>query len=185
MSLSLLKSIWEGNHKAIAVLVECSPKREQQPESIKLSYEEGEDSDGKTANNISKLSTTRWTVCVNSSQRVIDNYTGLSDLWDVCLEESGLKDDIRGRIIGCKSKMESFDYYSGLKVRKMLYSHTDKLSQTLQDVKISAVSSKPLTMLTVDTISSLRNDESFNALYDTCLKEAEKNSLTPCRRVAE
>ena len=70
--------------------------------------------------------------------------------------------------------MESFDYYFGLKVGKMLYSHTDKLSQTLQDVKMSAVSSKRLAMLTVDTISSLRNDESFNALYDTCLKEAEK-----------
>ena len=70
--------------------------------------------------------------------------------------------------------MESFDYYFGLKFGKMLYSHTDKLSQTLQDVKKSAVSSKRLTMLTVDTISSLYNDDSFNALYDTCLKEAEK-----------
>ena len=79
----------------IAVLVKYSPKREQQPESIKLSYEEGEDSDGKTADNISKLSTTRWTVCANGFQRVIDNYTSLSDLRDVCLEESGLKDDIR------------------------------------------------------------------------------------------
>ena len=148
----------------IAVLVKYSPKRERHLESIKLSNEEGEDSDGKTANNISKLSTTRWTVCVNSFQRVIDNYTSLSDLWDVCLEESGHKDDIRGRIIGCKSKMESFDYYFGLKVGKMLYSHTDKLSQTLQDVKMSAVSSKRLAMLTVDTISSLRNDESFSAL---------------------
>ena len=50
----------------IAVLVKYLPKREQQLESIKLLYEEGEDSDGKTANNISKLSTTRWTVCANS-----------------------------------------------------------------------------------------------------------------------
>ena len=73
----------------IAVLVKYSPKREQQLESIKLSYEEGEDSDGKTANN------TR-TVCANSFQRVIDNYTSLSDLWAVCLEESGLKNNIRG-----------------------------------------------------------------------------------------
>ena len=70
--------------------------------------------------------------------------------------------------------MESFDYYFGLKFGKMLYSHTDKLSQTLQDVKMSAVSSKRLAILTADTISSLYNDESFNALYHTCLKEAEK-----------
>ena len=39
---------------------------------------------------------------------------------------------------------------------------------------MSAVSNKCLAMLTVDTISSLCNDESFNALHDTCLKEAEK-----------
>ena len=79
----------------IAILVKYSPKREQQLEFIKLSYEEGEDSDGKTTNSISKLSTTRWTVCANSFQRVIDNYTSLSDLWDICLEESGLKGTIK------------------------------------------------------------------------------------------
>ena len=114
----------------IAVLVKHLPKREQWLESIKLSYEEGEDSNGKTANNISKLSATRWTVCANSFQRVIGNYTSSSDLWDVGLEESGLKDDMRGLIIGCKSKIESFAYYFGLKIGKMLSSHTDKLSQT-------------------------------------------------------
>ena len=76
--------------------------------------------------------------------------------------------------------MESFDYYFGLKVGKMLLSHTDKLSQTLQGAKMSAVSSKRLAMLTVHTISSLRNEESFNALYDLCLKETERiQSINP------
>ena len=79
----------------IAILIKYSPKREQQLEFIKLSYEEGEDSDGKTTNSISKLSTTRWTVCANSFQRLNDNYTSLSDLWDICLEESGLKGTIK------------------------------------------------------------------------------------------
>ena len=150
----------------IAALIKYSPKREQQLRSIKLMYED-------SANSISKLSTTRWTVRANSFQRVIENYESLSHLWDVCLDESGLTDDIKGRIVGCKSKMESFDYYFGLKVGKMLLSHTDKLSQTLQGAKMSAVSSKRLAMLTVHTISSLRNEESFNALYDLCLQETE------------
>ena len=62
----------------------------------------------------------------------------------------------------------------------MLLSHTDKLSQTLQGAKMSAVSSKRLAMLTVHTISSLRNQESFNALYGLCLKETERiQSINP------
>ena len=70
--------------------------------------------------------------------------------------------------------METFDFYFGLKLGKLLFSHTDKLSQTLQSEKMSAVSSKRLAMLTVETISDLRNSESFDALYDLCLKEIQK-----------
>ena len=37
-----------------------------------------------------------------------------------------------------------------------------------------AVSSKRMVMLTVETISDLRNSESFDTLYDLCLKEIQK-----------
>ena len=53
--------------------------------------------------------------------------------------------------------METFDFYFGLKLGKILLSHTDKLSQTLQSKKMSAVSSKRLAMLTVKTICVIRN----------------------------
>ena len=39
---------------------------------------------------------------------------------------------------------------------------------------MSAISSTRLAMLTVETISDLRNSESFDALYDLCLKEIQK-----------
>ena len=150
----------------IAILVKYSPKREQKLESIKITYEEDE-----AVNRISKLSTTRWTVRANCSQRIIDNYS--YELWDECLKESGLNIDVKSRIIGCKSQMETFDFYFGLKLGKLLYSHTDKLSQTLQSDKMSAVNSKRLAMLTVETISNLRNSESLDALYDLCLREIQ------------
>ena len=152
----------------IAILVKYSPKREPKLESIKITYEEDE-----AVNRISKLSTTRWTVRANCFQRIIDTYSFLYELWDECLKESGLNRDVRSRIIGCKSQMETFDFYFGLKLGKLLCSHTDKLSQTLQSEKISAVSSKRLAMLTVETISNLRNSESFDALYDLCLREIQ------------
>ena len=157
------------NSGEIAILVKYSPKREQKLESIKVTYEEDE-----AVNRISKFSTTRWTVQANCFQRIINNYRFLYELWDECLKESGLNRDVKSRIIGCKSQMETFDFYFGLKLGKLLFSHTDKLSQTLQSEKMSAVSSKRLAMLTVETISDLRNSESFDALYDLCLKEIQK-----------
>ena len=77
------------------------------------------------------------------------------ELWDVCLKESGLNGDVKSRIRGCKSQMETFDFYFGLKFGKLLFYHTDKLSQALQSKKMPAVSSKCLAMLTVKTISDL------------------------------
>ena len=153
----------------IAILAKYLPKREQKLESIKVTYEENE-----AVNRISKFSTTRWTVRGNFFQRIIDSYRFLYELWDECLRKSGLNRDVKSRIIGCKSEMEKFDFYFGLKLGKLLFSHTDELSQTLQSQKMSAVSSKRLAMLTVETISDLHNLESFDALYDLCLKEIQK-----------
>ena len=138
-------------------------------ESIKVTYEEYE-----PIHRISKLSATRWTVRANCFQRIIENYDFLYDLWDECLKESGLNRDVKSRIIGCKAKMGTLIFYFGLKLGKLLFKHTDKLSQTLQSKKMSAVSSKRIAMLTVKTISNLRNSENFDALYDLCLKEIQK-----------
>ena len=73
--------------------------------------------------------------------------------------------------------METFDFYFGLKLGKLLFSRTDKLSQTLQSENMSAVSSKRLAMFTVETISDLRNSESLDVLYNLCLKEIQKNEF--------
>ena len=43
---------------------------------------------------------------------------------DECLKGSGLNRDVKSRIIGCKSQMETFDFYFGLKLGKLLYSPT-------------------------------------------------------------
>ena len=153
----------------IVILVKYSPKRKQKLESIKVTYEEDE-----ALNRITKFFTTRWTVRANCFRRIIDNYRFLYELWDECLKESGLNRDVKSKIIGCKSQMETFDLYFGLKLGKLLFSHRDKLSQTIQSGKMSAVSRKVLAMLTVETISDLRNSESFDALYDLRLKEIQK-----------
>ena len=112
-----------GTSGEITILVKYSPKREQKLEPIKVTYEEDE-----IVNRISNFSTTTCTIRANCFQRIIDNYRFLHELWDECLKESGLKRDVKSRIMGCKSQMEAFDFYFGLKLEKLLFSHTDKLS---------------------------------------------------------
>ena len=70
--------------------------------------------------------------------------------------------------------MEPFDFYFGLTLGKLLFSHTGNLSQTLQSEKMSAVNSKRLDMVIVETISDLRNSKSFDTLYNLCLNKVQK-----------
>ena len=102
-----------------------------------ISLEDNELIDESEVNKISKLSTSEWTIRANCFQRIIDNYQYLYSLWDESLKETRLTTEVKSRIIGCKAQM---------KLRKLLYSHTDKLSQTLQSEKMVAVRSKRLAM---------------------------------------
>ena len=43
--------------------------------------------------------------------------------------------------------------------------------QTLKNQKMSAVSSKRLAKLTIDKIAGIRNEESFNVMYDVAMNE--------------
>ena len=70
--------------------------------------------------------------------------------------------------------MTLFKLNFGLKLEKLHYSHTDKLLETLQSGKMTVVSTKRFVMLAIETISSMRNEEDFNAVYDLCLKKIKK-----------
>ena len=48
---------------------------------------------------------------------------------------------MKSRIIGCKKQMESFKFYFGLQLDRKLYAHTDNLSKTLQQEKMSTMGS--------------------------------------------
>ena len=158
----------------IAVLNKFSPKRETMVASLKEVTVEGTDNESSAPKNITKLSTTRWTVRANSFQRISDNYYHLYKLWEECLTEPGLTKEVKSRIIGCKSQMESFDVYFGLKLGKLLYSHTHNLSKTLQGEKMSAMGGKPLATLTVDVIEGMRNEESFDRIYNGCVDQIKE-----------
>ena len=121
----------------IAILVKFSSKREQMLDLIKhISLEDDESIDKSKVNQISKLCNARWTVRANCFQRIIDNYQYMYSLWNKFLKETGVTEGVKSRIIGRKGQMTTLELYFVLKLGKLLYSHTDKLSQTYKVRKL-------------------------------------------------
>ena len=104
--------------------------------------------------------------------RVIENNGVLLKLWDECLKKR-LESEVRGRVLGCQAQMKSFDYFFGLHLGKLIFCHTDNLSATLQKLSMSAVSGQHNAKLTTDALKRIRNDDSFQAFYETVLKKKE------------
>ena len=103
----------------IAILVKFLPKREQMLDFNKhISLEDDESIDKNKVNKISKLSTTRWTVCVNCFQKTIDNYQYLCNLRDESLKETGVTTEVKSRMIGYKAQMTTFELYFELTCTK-------------------------------------------------------------------
>ena len=65
--------------------------------------------------------------------------------------------------------MNTFDFFFGLNLGQRLFSHTDNLSRTLQQTKMSALSGKRVACLTKDVLQKMRNDTSFRSFYDVVL----------------
>ena len=161
-----------GFAEETVVLIKYSPKRENIIGCTKEQVEfEGEPEE--KANDITKLSQTRWTVRATCLQRVIDNYEALMKVWIHCLDNGKMESELKGRIIGVKTQMESFELYFGLHLGARLYSHTDNLARSVQNKGMSACSSKRLANLTIQTLETLRNEERYENFYETVLKTAK------------
>ena len=113
-----------GVAEEIVVLIKYSPKRENilgcKKEQVEFESEPEEE-----ANDITKLSQTRWTVRATCLQGVIDNYEALMKVWIHCLENGKMESELKDRIIGVKTQMGSFELYFGLHLGARFYSGTD------------------------------------------------------------
>ena len=65
--------------------------------------------------------------------------------------------------------MNTFDFFFGLNLGQRLFSHTDNVSRTSQQSKMSALSGKRVACLTKDVLQKLRNDTSFRSFNDVVL----------------
>ena len=137
----------------ISKLIKYSPKCDAM--FLKLKSELSPDSPGFRV-----LCPTRWTVRADSLRSVLDNYTALQHLWDEGLE-TRLDTEVKARVIGVKSQMETFCYYFGVCLGECVLRHADNLSRTLQSSSMSAAGGQKVAVLTVKTLESIRSADLF------------------------
>ena len=71
--------------------------------------------------------------------------------------------------------MHCFTFLFGVKIGELILRHTDNLSRTLQHKELSASESQELARLTVATLQTLRNDESYELFWKQL--EIERSSF--------
>ncbi len=110
------------------------------------------------------LCLTRWTVRAESLASILDNYKNIQILWERACD-SGTNSEMKARIRGVESQMKTFKFYFSIVLSEMIFQHTDKLSQTLQQPNFSTVEGHAVAMLTVKTLQSLRTEENFELFW--------------------
>lgn len=145
-----MKSALDTTHE-ISKLVKYSPCRNALFDTLKSQL--APDSPG-----ICILCPTRWTVRADSLAGILSNV--LQELWDECLEVVKDSETI-ARINGVASQMNTFRFLFGVELWEMILRHTDNLSKTLQHKDFSASEGQKIARLTIQTLETLRNEDSF------------------------
>ena len=150
----------------ITKLIKKSPQREARFQHLKETLAPG-------TPGVRVLCPTRWTIRAESLQSIIDNYTALLETWQESL--GATKDtEMRARIIGVSSQMNTFSFFFGVMLGQLLFSHSDNLSRTLQKRDISAAGAQEVASMTLKTLEKIRNDTDFHLFWFKVTKIANK-----------
>ncbi len=147
-------------------LIKFSPKREAMLRELKEEI-------GSCAPGVRTLCPTRWTVCADSLASIVANYGNIQLLWETAVRATS-DTEMKARIQGVGSQMRSFKFLFCLVLSEMILRHTDKLSQTLQQPKLSSVEGHAVAMLTVKTLQSLRTDDNFDLFWQKVEKTKDQ-----------
>jgi len=167
-----VKNSLEVTHE-ITKLIKYSPRREGIFEDLKDKHDI---SVGYHTPGVRVLCPTRWTVCANALASVISNYDVLLNTWDEALEV--VSDTAsKARINGVASQMKKFDFVFGAILGEMILRHSDNLSQCLQKKTISAAEGQHVAKMVIDTLQSIRTDESFDLFWQKVAHFCEDNEV--------
>ena len=112
------------------------------------------------------------------------NYDNIKLLREMALHATS-NSEMKARIHGMESQMQSFKFLFRLVLFEIILSHTDKLSQTLQQPQLSSIEGHGVAMLTVKTLESLRTSGNFDLFWQKLEKTREQLDVDkpePARR---
>eukprot|EP00731_Ephydatia_muelleri_P015790 Em0009g214a len=141
----------------IVKLIKFSAKQEAM--LFQLKEEIGSDTPG-----VRTLCPTRSTVRTESLHSILANYEHILLLWETGVHEAS-DTEMKARIRGVWSQMQSFNFLFCIVLSEMILRHTDKLSQTLKQPKLSSVEGHDIAMLTVKTLEGLRTENDFELFW--------------------
>ena len=119
---------------------------------------------GSDTPGVRTLCPTRWTVRAESLYSILANYDHILLLWETGVHETS-NTEMKARILGVRSQMQSFNFLFCIVLSEMILRHTDKLSKTLQQPNLSSIEGHDITMLTVKTLEGLRNENDFELFW--------------------
>ena len=100
------------------------------------------------------LCPTRWTVRASSLESVLSNYEVFLAFWDEA-KDIAPDADTRTRIAGVQFQMKTFNHLFGTTLGELILKHTDNLSKTLQNPKLTAVDAHSIADLTCSTLKQI------------------------------
>ena len=138
-------------------LIKKSPRRQVIFEKVKNDI--ALDSPG-----IRLLAPTRWTVRAAALTSIAENYEALGETW-IQAKEVTKDSEARAHIGGVAKQMESFDFFFGVELGRIVSNMADNLSKTLQGSSMSACDGQSVMRMTLTTLETMRSDESFIAFW--------------------
>ena len=100
------------------------------------------------------------TVRADSLASIVENYDNIQLLWETASRATS-DTEMKARIQGMNSQMQCFKFLFCLILSEMILRHTDKLSQTLQQPRMSSIEGHEVAMLTVKPLKACRRRETL------------------------
>ena len=164
----------------ITKLIKISPKREAElyrKQAELLRQVEGDfhvhDMDSPT---LKVLCPTRWTVRAASLSAILKNYGTVMKLWGWA-QDNVSDSDMKARIIGVQTKMQTFSFFYGLQLAIVVLSHSDSLSSSLQRAELCAVDVQKNAKLSVTVLRGIQSDRDANLHWTKVTQAAVKLEL--------
>jgi len=104
---------------------------------------------------------THWTVHAATLNSIFQNFTALKEFWELA-RDFKVDSESRARIMGVQAQMNQFSFLFGLIDSEQILQHTDNLSKTLQDPKLTAAEGVKIAHLTRSTLLKICSEENFD-----------------------